>query len=159
MKFVLILSFILAIVESKCSIDDHRCCNDLEMFNQCKTAQQQIDEFVNEVDLLYEICLFPAYVPELYCDQDILCCVPSTSNDTKYTKCQNMDSYNKCKSASAKLEKFIVKTNTCVNISSIRKPSVYCQMDKDVYNYYESSGNILEAIAIWILVAIIMVIF
>lgn len=146
MKFLLILSLIIVIIDSKCG-DTSYYCNDMEMFNRCNDAQEQINDYVNKASSMNKDCKLDLYTPKLFCDQSITC------YSQKYGFCQNMDSYDKCQSAPMKLNTFIEKVSSCVNIT-IDKPTFYCHMDKDVNNYYESSGNLLKSTISLVLLAI-----
>lgn len=152
MKFLLILSLIIVIVESKCSVGDFvKCCNDMEMFHQCNNAQQHIYNYVDRASSINSTCNLRIYTPELYCDENIPCCTG------KLTLCQNINSYDKCLLAETKLNTFIEKASSCINLT-IYKPTFHCKKDKDISDYYESSSNILEsAISLVLFVISLMV--
>ena len=97
-------------------------CNDIEMSEQCKRAQTQIDKFVWVVTryLMINSVTIPGnfpQTPDLRCSESIACYLPFTGNEIKY--CENLDLYDKCQSASFVLGDFITLASNTTNISPV----------------------------------------
>jgi len=104
-------------------------CNDMEMFEQCDYAQQQINTYVtslfnynegnNNISLVTDL-------PHLECYKHINC----NQCDEKYKfgdMCLNIDAYNACTSAESKLSNFINSAKKFIQVpESIHVPTFEC---------------------------------
>jgi hypothetical protein len=148
--FLLFLFFVISINCACQQSSNYCCCNDMEMFEQCDRVQNQIYEFVDLINSLNTSCNVRTYVPLLHCEQSIACCTNCNSEHAD-NMCQNMDSYDKCQSATYLLAKFVEKASLCVNIPlhylSPNCMPVFSCISKStlsgsrVYNYHQPSPS------------------
>ena len=144
MKILVITLIGASIVHGLCYARDLGC-NDEEMYQQCNKAQLDINGFAYQVFELnkttFEIL---SLIPNFECEKNIWCQAWS-----KY--CQNMNAYDKCVGATAKLNKFIADASRYVDIPEKfveNKPVIdYCKKDDrkyiqsaEVNDFYENSS-------------------
>jgi hypothetical protein len=104
-------------------------CNDMEMFEQCKLAQNKINIYCDKIIKTYLNESLYNSIPDLECERHIHCYCEN------YYKCQNLDSYDKCMSASNKLSEFIERNfnGTLKDTLIQNKPTIKCFKISDNY--------------------------
>jgi hypothetical protein len=154
MKLLLLLLSIIFSVGAVClrktvSID---CCEDMEMYEQCKNAQRLINGYCQDIIRTNNIYQLNSAIPKLGCENHIMCCTIFAINAPNGTLiCQNMISYQKCKNTTSLLNEFILKAQAYVNISKEfidGMPVPSCQFKNSlprnnqntIENYYESGS-------------------
>jgi hypothetical protein len=127
--FVVIIN--VNLVEARCVLNSGGGCNDMEMYQQCVTAQNQIDSHIHRLATLVKLDLssnyqqtisttplllqasaaykFEQLAPKLFCSSNISCQASTTAQQDYDTiaYCENLDSYEKCVSAPTLLSEFI----------------------------------------------------
>lgn len=126
-------------------------CNDIEMFEQCHYAQMRLNKYAHEIIQINKTYQLTNLVPNLHCDKHVYC------KPKDFWNCQNMDSYNSCKSATGLLDEFISVAKNYVTIDPVmlnNKPVFICEYKEGPEKYYESSGS--RTSILWIFVFVII---
>lgn len=117
-------------------------CNDMEMFEQCNYAQQQIDTYINNV-FIYNInnpnLSMVTNIPQLQCYFYISCNRFEEKGKNKYgtSSCESTDAYNACVSAELKLSNFIKNATQFIVIPEfIPLPTIEC--------YHSDSNSVIS---------------
>lgn len=135
---------------------EKNCCNDLESYYQCNTAQEIVNQYCNYIIQINNSVQLINEIPDLNCGSSIMCC-----GGSNYF-CQNMNSVQKCENATFLLETFLSKAKPDMDISI---PNFNCFTKKSVnsrgttvYDYYENSSKFLQ-IPIFVMFIIVLFVY
>lgn len=155
---MIIFLILFAYTNAACMINyEERGCNDLEMYYQCKNAQDKIDIYANLIITLNNTFELFNQIPYLECDKHVMCHKVEYSPAT--IQCQNLISYYKCTNANIMLDNFIKIAANYTNIPSNllkNKPVFICDKKDNILDYYESSSNHLYLPLFMIIITIIL---
>ena len=165
MKFIIFLIFLIVSINGACTRTYYTyCCNDIEMLEQCEHVQSLINDYSKGIIQINQTYELTNMIPQLECDQYVVCC-----SDGGGYMCQNMNSYQKCTSATLLLHNFITSAQKYVTIQPeyiINVPIFTCKTKKNVdnysvFNYYENNSSKISSNQLFglIIFFVLMVIF
>jgi hypothetical protein len=129
MQFLLLITLFFGYAHTACSINKNNYCDDMEMYGQCHNVQMLINSYCTEIINLNHTYTLINKIPQLNCDQDIMCYCYI------HNFCQNMNAYQKCQSLSSVLDTFLIEAQKYTSVPTdliANKPTYACKCKTDI---------------------------